>query len=170
MMKTFDETTPLEDILKALPQNEIDELSALGDTRDDTRWKIGDSSRRWIDDNKMPVNQTCKIIGKLTDYGVERVRQILYNARFYNEHPELRQHYLNLRYSIFEYARTCDDPAAVLQSAQDGNLTPQQVKFTWLPLWDTLKEVFTRIPKAHEAEAQSIIKTALAKLRELAER
>ena len=62
---TFDETTPLEEILKALPQDEIDELSALGDTRDDTRWRIGDIARRWIDDEGMPVNQICKLIGKL---------------------------------------------------------------------------------------------------------
>lgn len=169
-MTTFDETTPLEDILKALPQNEIDELSALGDSRDDTRWRIGDIARRWIDDNNMPVNQICKIIGKLTDYGHERVRQLLYNSRYYHEHPELRQKYLNLRYSIFEYARTCDDPEAVLQGAMDGNLSPQQVKFNWMPLWDAVKEVYTRIPKSREQDARLIMSTALAKLRELAER
>jgi hypothetical protein len=167
---TFDETTPLEEILKALPQDEIDELSALGDTRDDTRWRIGDIARRWIDDEGMPVNQICKIIGKLTDYGHERVRQLLYNSRYYYEHPELRHAYLNLRYSIFEYARTCDDPEAVLQGAMEGNLSPSQVKFTYAPLWDTLREVYTRIPKDKEPQAKAIISTALAHLRELAER
>jgi hypothetical protein len=170
MQKIFNETTPLDEILKALPQNEIDELSALGDTRDDTRWQIGDIARRWIDDNDMPVTQICKIIGKLTDYGHERVRQLLYNSRYYHEHPELRQRYLNLRYSIFEYARSCDDPEKVLQSALESNLSVNQVKFTYLPLWDEIKDVYTRIPKRHEAEASTIIKTALGKLRELMEK
>lgn len=169
-IQTFDATTPIEEIWKALPQNELDELQAYGDTHDECRWKAGDAARRWIDEQGMPVQQICKIIGRLTDYGFERVRQFLYCSRFYYEHPEMRRQYLNLRYSIFEYARQCDDPEAVLQSAMDGNLSPSQVKFTYPPIMDTLKEVWTRIPKQYEAEAKSIIQTALAKLRELADR
>jgi hypothetical protein len=167
MLKTFDETTPIEEILKALPQAEIDELSALGDTRDDTRWQIGDRAREWIDERKLPVGQICRIIGKLTDYGNERVRQLLYTSRFYNERPELRDKYLNLRYSIFEHARTCDDPQAVLEAAMNGSLSPSQVKFTYPPVMDSIKEIMTRIPKKNEQEARAILTTALGKLKEL---
>jgi hypothetical protein len=166
-MKSFDETTPLDELLKALPQNEIDELSALGDTRDDTRWRIGDITRHWVDDENMPVGSICKIVGKLTDYGHERVRQLLYNSRYYHEHPELRDRYLNLRYSIFEHARACNDPEAVLREAMDGNLSVNQVKFAHPPLWDEIKDIYTRIPKQHEQEANQLVKLLLAKLREL---
>jgi hypothetical protein len=169
-MITFDETTPLEELLKALPQNEIDELSALGDTRDDTRWRIGDIARRWIDEQQLPVGQICKIIGKLTDYGPERVRQLLYNSRYYHERPELRQKYLNLRYSIFEHARACDDPEAVLSAAMAGNLSVNQVKFTYPPLIDTLKDCFSRVPKQYQTEATLVLQTALGKIRELMNR
>ncbi len=168
MLKTFDETTPIEEILKALPQNELDELSALGDSRDDSRWRIGDIAHRWIDAQEMPVGQTCKIIGRLTDYGPERIRQLLYTSRYYAERPELRSKYLNLRYSIFEYARTCDDAEEVLKGAMAGNISLNAVKATYPPVLDSLKEVMTRIPKKHEREARLILSTALGKLKELA--
>lgn len=167
MLKIFDETTPIEEILKALPQVEIDELSALGDTRDDTRWKIGDITHRWVDDNNMPVGQICKIVGRLTDYGHERVRQLLYTSRFYAERPELRSQYLVLRYSIFEYARTCEDAEEVLKNALSGKLSLNQTKATYLPVMDSIKEIMTRIPKKHEKEARAILTTALGKLKEL---
>ena len=166
---TFDDTTPIEEILKILPENELDELSAIGDSRDDSRWRIGDMAHRWIDGQNLPVQQVCKIIGSRVDYGHERVRQLLYTSRFYAERPELRARYLNLRYSIFEYARQCDDPEAVLKDAFENSLRPEQVKFTYRSTWETIREVFTRVPKSHEKEARLLLSIFLAKLRELAE-
>ena len=161
---------PIEEILKLLPQDELDALSAIGDSRDDQRWKIGDTARNWIDLQGFPVNQICKIIGKETDYGHERVRQFLYTSRFYAERPGLRSKYLNLRYSIFEYARQCDDPEAVLQGALENNLRPEQVKFQYPTMIDTIKELMSRIPRKYQKEAITILQTALAKIRELVER
>jgi hypothetical protein len=167
---TFDETTPIDEILKALPENELDELDAIGDTRDDQRWKIGDKAREWIDEWSLPVMQICKIIGSRTDYGHERVRQFLYNSRFYFENSELRERYHMLRYSIFEYARQCSDPAEVLEKAMAGKLSVNQVKFTYLPMAKQIDELMARVPKPFAREAEEIIKTAIAKLRELVER
>jgi hypothetical protein len=165
----FDDTTPIEEILKVLPEDELNRLSAIGDSRDETRWMIGDIAHEWIDARGLPVLQICKIIGSKVDYGHERVRQLLYTSRFYDERQDLRFKYLNVRYSIFEHARQCDDPEAVLKDAFENNLPVGQVKFTYRQVWETMKEVFTRVPKRHEKEARSIISTALAKLRELAE-
>lgn len=114
---SFTEATPIEEVEAVLPVDELDELSAIGDQRDNARWKIGDKAREWIDDRKLPAGQICRIIGKRTDYGHERVRQFLYTSRFYYERPELREQYEILRYSIFEHARGCSDPEAVLQAA-----------------------------------------------------
>ena len=168
--KTFDETTPVNEIEKLLPANELDELDAIGDTRDDQRWKLGDKARAWIDERGLPVMQICKIIGSRTDYGHERIRQFLYSSRFYHENAELRERYHMLRYSIFEYARQCADPSDVLQKAMEGQLSPSQVKFTYLPISKQFDELMARMPKPYAKEAESIIKTAIAKLRELAER
>ena len=164
-----DEST-IEDVLKVLPQDELDKLSAYGDTRDDARWYIGGKAYEWIDRRGLPVMQICKIVGKLTDYGHERIRQLLYTSRFYAERPELREKYQALRYSIFEYARQCDDAETVLKSAQDGNLSLSQVKFTNLPLLDSIKEAMTRVPKKHEKQAREIMQVALGKIRELIEK
>jgi hypothetical protein len=166
----FDDTTPLDEVLKVLPENELDELDAIGDSRDDQRWKIGDKARVWIDDRSLPVMQICKIIGSRTDYGHERVRQFMYNSRFYHENAELRERYHMLRYSIFEYARQCSDPAEVLQKAMEGKLSVNQVKFTYLPISKQIDELMAKMPKPLARQAEEIIRTAIAKLRELAER
>jgi hypothetical protein len=164
------ENTPVEEIEALLPADELDELSAIGDMRDDQRWKLGDKAREWIDERNLPVGQICKIIGKRADYGHERIRQFLYCSRFYYERPELRDKYLNLRYSIFEYARGCSDPEAVLKAAFENRLTPGQVKSNYLQVMDEFKELMTRVPKVLEEEAKDILKTAIAKIRELVDR
>ena len=40
--KTFDETATIEEIEAVLPVDELDNLSAIGDQRDDARWWLGD--------------------------------------------------------------------------------------------------------------------------------
>lgn len=161
------DSTPLADILRLLPQNELDALSAIGDSRDDARWKIGDIARVWIDERHLPAMQICQIIGQRVDYGHERVRKLLYTSRYYHERPALRTAYENVRYSIFEHAKGCADPEAVLRAALEGQLSPAQVKFTSPALMDDLRDLYNRIPQRHEKEARSIMETARAKLMEL---
>jgi hypothetical protein len=72
--KTFDEITPIEEVEAALPQDELDYISAIGDQRDDARWFLGDKAREWIDERGMPVGQICAIIGKRSDYRQESIR------------------------------------------------------------------------------------------------
>lgn len=166
----FTEATPLNEIEAVLPADELDELDeldAIGDSRDDQRWKLGDRAREWIDDRRLPSVQICKIIANRADYGFERVRQFLYTSRFYFERPELRQKYNLLRYSIFEHARTCSEPEEVLQAAMNGRLSVTVVKNTYPSLIGELKEQMARIPKEHEQEARLIVLTAIGKLKEL---
>lgn len=164
---TLTDASPIDDVLRALPQAELDELAALGDTRDDVRWKIGDKARQWIDDKRMPAMQICKIIGHKTDYSYERVRHFLYVSRYYHTRQDLRSTYLVVRYSIFEHAMGCADPEAVLKAAHDGQLSPTAVKLTSPAIMDDLRETYNRVPRKNEAAARSIVEIALAKLREL---
>lgn len=166
----LDEASSIEQVEAALPSDQLDELSAIGDMRDDQRWKIGDRAREWIDDKNLPAVQICKIIARRTDYGYDRVRQFLYNSRYYYEHPDLREKYDLLRYSIFEHARGCEDPEAVLRAALEGRLSVTTVRETYLPVMDSLRAIMARVPKKYEAEARAIVLMALAKIKELVEK
>jgi hypothetical protein len=81
----------------------------------------------------------------------------------------LKEKYNVLRYSIFEHARGCSDPAAVLDAAFNGRLSPGQVKNTYRPVMEELKELMTRVPRKYMDDANQIVLTALAKLKELIE-
>lgn len=167
----FDATTPIEEVEAALPQDELDRLSALGDQRDATRWEIGDKAREWIDDRGLPVYQICKIIGKRTDYSERRVRDFLYVSRFYHERPDLREKYSLLRYSIFEHAKDCSNPEEVLATAQDYPTTPAvTIRQIFPGLMDEARDLYNRVPAAKRDEARLLTETYLAKLRELIER
>lgn len=164
---TFDETTAIEDIEAALPANELDELDAIGDQRDDTRWRVGDMARLWIDERGFPTQQCLVIIGRRTDWGTESIKKFLACSRFYFERPDLRRQYDILKHSIFDHARQCFDPEEVLRAALEKQMRPQTVKNTFLPLMDELKDAYNRVPKTAQQEARDIISIALGKLREL---
>lgn len=169
--KPFTEAMSIEEIEALLPVDELDQLSAYGDERDRQRWAIGDKAREWIDDQRLPVGQICRIIGKRTDYGWERVKDFLYVSRFYYERPELREKYNLLRYSIFEHAKGCSDPEAVLAAAHGSPQMPiATIRENFPVLMNEFKDLYNRIPKRHEAEARLILETAIAKFRELIER
>jgi hypothetical protein len=164
----IDETTPLSDIEALLPVDELDRLSALGDERDKQRWAIGDKAREWVDDQGLPVGQICRIIGKRTDYGHERVRDFLYVSRFYAERPELRKKFELLRYSIFEHSKGTSDPERALQAAQDNpGMALNSFREYFPALMGEFRDAYSRVPKVHAAEARLVVETALAKLREL---
>ena len=168
-MQPIDPHLPTHVIESMLPADELDALSAYGDTHDDLRWMIGDTARRWVDDCGMPVMQICVIVGKRTDYGPERVRKCLYTSRYYHTRPELRERYNVLRYSVFEHAWQCSDPESVLMDAMQGQLTPGQVKFT-RPMWaEEIRALMASVPKHRQAEAKAILAIAFAKIRELLE-
>lgn len=157
------------DVLKALPQDELDELNELGDSRDAARWRIGEILRHWIDDCHMPAMHLYKIVADRTDYGADRVRQFCSTVRFYYERPELQAKYAVLKFSIFEHASKCADAETALKMALEGQLTPTLIKFTSPTLTDDLTQTYQRASKRHPREARSIMETALAKLKELTE-
>ena len=166
----INELATIEEIEALLPVDELDALSAIGDIRDSQRWLIGDTARHWIDNDGLPVRQICKIIGKRTDYGWERVKDFLYVSRFYHERPELRERYSTVKYSIFEHAKGCSDPEEVLAAAQDNRLLVSVVRETFPVLMDEVRDVYNRVPAAKRDEARLLTETYLAKLRELIER
>jgi hypothetical protein len=170
-MSDINEATPIADIEALLPADELDRLSAYGDERDKQRWAIGDKAREWIDDQRLPAGQICRIIGKRTDYKWDRVKDFLYVSRFYAERPELREKYNLLRWSIFEHAKGTSDPEAVLAAAHGTPaMTIAMIGENFPKIMDEFKDLYNRIPKRHEAEARLIMQTAIAKFRELIER
>lgn len=161
------EAATIAEVEAVLPAAELDELDALGDSRDDARWRAGDIARLWIDERKLPADQCLSIIARRTDWGKESIRKYLYCSRFYFEHSELREKFSILRHSVFDHARGCADPEKVLQAAFDNRLAPSVVKHTYPILMDELKEIYGRIPRKAQAAARSIVETAIGKLKEL---
>lgn len=164
------EVATIAEVEAVLPESELQELDAIGDSRDDQRWKTGDIARLWIDERGLPADQCLAIIVRRTDWGKESIRKFLYCSRFYFERPDLRHKYSILRHSIFNHARQCAEPEKVLQSAFDNRLTPTATKNNFPVLMDEFRETYTRVPKKFMDEARRIIETALGKLRELTER
>lgn len=163
----FDENTPLEEIEKVIPQNELDILDAIGDQRDDTRWQAGDMARLWIDERHLPTEQCLAIIARRTDWGKESIKKYLACSRFYYERKEWRDKYLVLRHSIFDHARQCSDPLAVLQAAFEKQLKPQVVKNNFPLLFDELKDTYNRVSKDNQLLARALIQDTIARLKEL---
>ena len=163
----IDEHAPVADIEKMIPDDFLAYLDSIGSKRDASRWEIGDVCVLLIDSHHLPAMQVYQIVGKRVDYGLERVRKLCATSRYYN--TETRQCYENLHHSVFEYARTCAEPEQVLQLALEGQQTLTVVKNTTRPLIQDLQETYARIPRDKRDEANTIIKMALAKLRELSE-
>lgn len=161
------DTASLAEVEAVLPEAELAELDAIGDSRDDARWKAGDMARLWIDERNLPQDHCLTIIARRTDWGKESIRKYLYCSRFYFERPELREKFYILRHSVFDHARGCADPEKVLQSAFDNRLTPTVVRQNYPVLMDELKDIYGRVPRDRHDVARTIIETALGKLKEL---
>lgn len=164
------ESATVAEVEAVLPESELAELDAIGDSLDDGRWKAGDTARLWVDVRKLPQDQCLSIIARRTDWGKESIRKFLYCSRFYFERSDLRKKYSILRHSIFNHARQCAEPEKVLQAAFDNRLSPTVTKNSFPILMDEFRETYTRVPKRFMDEARTIIETALMKLRELTEK
>lgn len=164
---TLTESATEAEVLRCIPDSDLQELDAIGDGRDDGRWAAGDMIHKWVDGYHLPVNVSCKIVGRRVDYGEERIRQLLYTARFYATCPELRREYILLRFNIFEHARKCSDPEAVLKAATELQLTLGAVKQMFPPAADELKDLIGRVPQHHKEAAQQIINRCIGGLKEL---
>jgi hypothetical protein len=161
------DASSLAEVEAHIPAAELELLDALGDLRDDARWKAGDMARLWIDERGLPQAQCLMIIARRTDWGIESIRKFLYCSRYYYEHADLRDKYSLLRHSIFDHARGCAEPDKVLAAAFGERLTPSVVKNVYPSLMDELKETYTKIPKSKMDKARSILEKALMELRKL---
>ena len=163
----LDDTASLAEVEAAIPSEELDALDAIGDSRDDARWKAGDMAVLWIDVRKLPADQCLAIIAKRTDWGKESIRKFLYCSRFYTDRAELRERYHQLRHSIFDHARQCSDPEAVLEAANNPRMTPTLIKNSYPALLDELDLVYNRVAKTEHERAKEIVAVAIGKLKEL---
>lgn len=166
---TLTESATELEVLRCIPESDLQELDAIGDGRDDGRFAAGDMARKWVDEFHLPVGVSCRIIGRHVDYGEERVRQLLYTSRFLATSPKLFLDYTLLRYSIFEHARKCSNPEDVLKAALEGQLTLGAVKMLFPPAADELKDLIGRVPQHHKEAAQQIINRCIGGLKELIE-
>lgn len=165
---TLDATASIADVEAAIPPNELDALSTLGDSRDASRWLMGDHAREWVDERGLPVAQVCKIIARRVDLGHERIRQYLYTSRAFPEGDPLRERFGGtLHYSRFEHARGCSDPAAALQGAEDGQMSLTDMRAAFPHMLDELKDVYSRARRYDEDGAAEILRRTIGELKGL---
>lgn len=163
---TLTESATEAEVLRCIPDSDLQELDAILSSRDDDRWRAGDIARKWIDNYGLPVGKCCKIVGKRVDYGHERVRQLLYTSQYYYR-SELRQLYDLLAHSYFEHARKYSNPAEALRVALEEQLSLADFKERFPPVATELQELLGRIPAKNKAEADTLTNTYIGKMKEL---
>ena len=110
--------TTIAEAMELIPPDEIEQLKAWGDVRDDARWGAGDMAMKWIEEYDIPVNLVLAIVGIYTDYSIAAVKKFLARSRFYSDKPILRERYCTwLRYSIMAHAARHSEPEKVLDYA-----------------------------------------------------
>lgn len=150
LSKIDNQITTLGDLARAMPEAELYELDALGDTHDDIRWQVGDKALKYIDVWNFPAMLVYVMVGQRTDYSAARVRQMCRVSRFYSGLHFTLDRFV-LAYGILEHASQVDDPLACLEYARDHSLRrPGELKvlfpatksdedepipFTGKPLW-----------------------------------
>jgi len=113
-----------EEAMSVISREELDELDALGDSRDDTRWLIGFKAIKYIDDWNWPAMIAYQVIGSRSDYRVTSVRSYCRVARFWTQpgYDEFRDEFNYLRFSIFAHAMRTEKPKECLMYAQQHGL------------------------------------------------
>ena len=163
----------LYDLTRAMPESELFELDALGDTHDDTRWQVGDKAVKYIDEWNLPAMLVYALIGQRADYSASRVRQMCRVSRFFKElhGGAIRNHYFEqLSYGIFEHAAKVKHPVTCLKYAFDNGLRrPGELKivfpavigdedevipFTGSPLW--ARPIYRKIDEIQDVEKRQI--------------
>lgn len=138
------ELVTAEDLQKLLTEEEVAEIEHIGRQRDQHHWTIGNRMYDKIDRQGWPAVQTATLYARLTHYNTDRrVREFYYCSAFYQKHPKLYVRFSHLEratWEVFNFARKCDDPEAVLTAMAEEGYSLSDLRLMFKPHEDETDE------------------------------